>query len=342
ISSGGCNVLNYLTYNPAAVHAVDLNPNHLRLARLRIAAVRHLPDYPALLRFFGNANTRENIALYERYIKPHLPKEEQQFWQGPLLSNRIGWFEKGLYDSSRSGYFIRFLHFLCRRAGCHPEKLLTAQSMEEQELLFEKHIGPTFDSWPVKFLGKLPVMLYSLGIPPQQFEALLEDEDDIIQLYRSRVKRLACNFPIQENYFAWQALARTYNTSEQRALPLYLQERHYHGVKSRLERITTQLTTTVQFLEHSSPRSLNAFVFLDSQDWMTSEQMTAQWSAVAAAGEQGARVIFRTAGKSSPIETALPPELRSRFQYHEQLSRELYEEDRSAVYGGFHLYELIS
>ena len=45
ISSGGCNVLNYLVHKPKKIVAVDLNSNHMCLTRLKLAAVKHLPDY---------------------------------------------------------------------------------------------------------------------------------------------------------------------------------------------------------------------------------------------------------------------------------------------------------
>ena len=44
IASGGCNIMNYLTEGPQVVKAVDLNPAHVALARLKITALKHLPD----------------------------------------------------------------------------------------------------------------------------------------------------------------------------------------------------------------------------------------------------------------------------------------------------------
>ncbi len=58
ISSGGCNVLNYLTYEPKRIVAVDLNSNHMSLTRLKLAAVKHLPDYEAFYNFLAMASTR--------------------------------------------------------------------------------------------------------------------------------------------------------------------------------------------------------------------------------------------------------------------------------------------
>ncbi len=45
IASGGCNILNYLAAAPAEIVALDLNPNHVALTRLKMAALEHLPDH---------------------------------------------------------------------------------------------------------------------------------------------------------------------------------------------------------------------------------------------------------------------------------------------------------
>src|ERR1700761_727312 len=37
IASGGCNILNYLAAAPAEITALDLNPNHVALTRLKLA-----------------------------------------------------------------------------------------------------------------------------------------------------------------------------------------------------------------------------------------------------------------------------------------------------------------
>ncbi|HWY63831.1 MAG TPA: DUF3419 family protein, partial [Rhizomicrobium sp.] len=42
IASGGCNILSYLTGNPARITALDLNHAHIALNRLKLAAARAL------------------------------------------------------------------------------------------------------------------------------------------------------------------------------------------------------------------------------------------------------------------------------------------------------------
>jgi hypothetical protein len=55
------------------------------------------------------------------------------------------------------------------------------------------------------------------------------------------------------------------------------------------------------------------------------------------AGEESA-VIFRTAGEKSPVETALSPATRAKFVYEQAAAGKLHLQDRSAIYGMFHLY----
>ena len=80
IASGGCNVLNYLTAGPARVIAVDLNPNHVALTRLKMRALEYLPDYDSFFRFFGNANHRDNRAAFDDFLARKLDGETREYW----------------------------------------------------------------------------------------------------------------------------------------------------------------------------------------------------------------------------------------------------------------------
>jgi S-adenosylmethionine-diacylglycerol 3-amino-3-carboxypropyl transferase len=51
-------------------------------------------------------------------------------------------------------------------------------------------------------------------------------------------------------------------------------------------------------------------------------------------------VIFRTAGEQSILEGRVDEPLLSRWTYIGDRSQELNLKDRSAIYGGFHIYEL--
>lgn len=350
ISSGGCNALNYLLANPASVTAVDLNRHHIYLLNLKIAALKHLPTYQDFFDLFGCGKGRNAGTNYLRFITPHLDKDTRRFWESNTLGgsylygDRISFFTNaGLYDHSRNGYFLRFFHRMSNMLGCRPAELLKAESLEEQQSLYKKHIDPFFDSFVIRTLGKLPVTMFGLGIPPQQYDELktdLVEGKTVIDIYRERVRKLASDYPIDENYFAWQAFARKYDTENRRALPEYLKEENFQTLRANADRLNTKIGSATDEIRNSPNGSFNRFVFLDAQDWMSSEQMTELWSAIAANGRPGSRIIFRTAGASSPLEANLPPELMAEFNYEKELSAELFKQDRASIYGGFHLYIL--
>jgi S-adenosylmethionine-diacylglycerol 3-amino-3-carboxypropyl transferase len=350
ISSGGCNALNYLCESPQQVTAVDLNRHHIFLLRLKIAALRFLPTYEDFFNFFGHGKHETNLANYKQFISPNLDPGARKFWEsngflGRLMhGRRINYFRRGgLYEHSRNGYFLRFFHKFARVLGCKPDEVLKAKTPDEQADLYEKYINPFFDSFLIQTIGKMPVTVFGLGIPPQQYEELKKDlssGETVVDIYRARAKKLAVEYPIYENYFAWQALGRRYDTENRQAIPEYLKADRYPILKANAERITAEIGSITDKIKNSPAGTFNRFVFLDAQDWMNAEVLTDLWSAIAEKGEPGSRIIFRTAGKSSPLESALPAELLARFGYEAEESRELFKQDRASLYGGFHLYIL--
>ncbi len=345
ISSGGCNALNYLLAGPNSVTAVDLNRNHIYLLNLKIAALRHLPDHERFFGFFGLGKFDGAIRDYDAFIAPRLDEETRRFWERSSLfgRRRIDYFRNdGLYEHSRNGYFLRFFHRFARFLGCDPEAVLNAGTCEEQAELYDRFIDPFFDSYFVKFVGKLPVTMFGLGIPPQQYDELKKDADgrSVIDIYRERTRRLAVDYPIAENYFAWQAFARRYDTETCRAIPEYLKAENFDRLRSTASRIETHVGSVTDAIANSEFGRFNRFVFLDAQDWMDAAAMSELWTAIANRSAPGARVIFRTAGAASPVESNLPNLLQKRFRYEKEWSEDLFKRDRASIYGGFHLYVL--
>jgi S-adenosylmethionine-diacylglycerol 3-amino-3-carboxypropyl transferase len=339
ISSGGCNALNYLVESPQNVTAVDLNRHHIYLLRLKKAAVETLPNYDDFFAFFGFGKHSRNVKNYQEFIRPNLDNATREFWDKNIKIFKFG----GLYEHSRNGYFLRFFHRFAGLIGLNPDKILLAKSPEEQEKLYEKHLSPFFDSFIIQTLGKLPITMFGLGIPPQQYEELKKDLGEgssVIDIYRERAKRLAVDYPINENYFAWQAFSRKYDTENREALPEYLKADNYETLRVNIRQLNTEISSITDKIKQSPKDTFNRFVFLDAQDWMNAEVMTDLWQSIADLGEKESRIIFRTAGAASPIEVNLPKNLREKFQYEKDWSLELFKQDRASIYGGFHLYIL--
>lgn len=343
IASAGCNVLNYLTAAPARIFALDLNPHHVALTKLKLAALAHLPDHESFFRFFGEAADPGNVALFDRYVRDRLDEGTSLYWlglSGTPKRRRIEMFARNLYHHGLLGRFIGILHGVARLHGKNLEELLEAKTPREQRVLFDQLIAPLFDSAPIRFMSKSPLSLYALGIPPAQYDALVESGNgNAIRVLKERVERLACDFPIRDNYFAWQAFGRGYDTHGREAVPAYLKAENYAALKARVSSASVYHASLLDFLKAQPSQSLDRFVLLDAQDWMTPFQLTALWHEIdRTADSRDARVIFRTAGETSPLPEKLPPALLAPWLYHEWQSRVLHAQDRSSVYGGFHIY----
>ena len=61
IASGGCNVLSYLTADPARITALDLSRAHVALNRLKLVAAGRVDAWETFYRFFGAADSEANI-----------------------------------------------------------------------------------------------------------------------------------------------------------------------------------------------------------------------------------------------------------------------------------------
>jgi S-adenosylmethionine-diacylglycerol 3-amino-3-carboxypropyl transferase len=341
IASGGCNILSYLIADPARITAVDLSRAHIALNKLKIAAAHHLPSAREFYRFFGQANEDENIAAYWRFLAPRLDPATRAYWEARRASGlgrrRISVFARNFYHHGLLGRFIGLGHLVARFYGIDPSDVLRARSMAEQRSYFDTALAPLFDKPFVRWMVSRQLSLFGLGIPPAQYEALAGG-NHMAHVLRDRVERLACGFSLEENYFAWQAFGRRYPHGGSAALPPYLRRAHFDTIRARADRIDVLNRSFTEYLESRPEGSLDRYVLLDAQDWMTDAQLNALWREITRTARPGARVIFRTAAEPSLLPGRVDDALLSRWRYEAEASLDFTARDRSAIYGGFHLY----
>ena len=341
IASGGCNVLSYLVDDPARITAVDLSSAHVALNRLKLMALSRLPNWETYYRFFGAADDEANVAAYQRLIAPHLDAQSRAYWEGRSLQQlgrrRISIFARNAYRHGVLGRFIGVTHALCRAYGVDLNELLSARSLEEQRAFFESTLAPLFDKRAVRWATNNRLSLYGLGIPPAQYEALAGGSD-MRHVLRQRLERLACGFSLDDNYFAWQAFGRSYAENASGPLPPYLRREHFDTLRARADRVEVLNRSVTEYLAGCADASRDRYVLLDAQDWMTDAQLNALWAEITRTARPGARVIFRTAAEPSLLPGRVAPALLDRWRYEAAQSLELSARDRSAIYGGFHLY----
>jgi S-adenosylmethionine-diacylglycerol 3-amino-3-carboxypropyl transferase len=341
IASGGCNVLSYLTADPRRITAVDLNTAHIALNKLKLCAARQLPDYASFRRFFGDADSVHNISAYHDYIQPHLDETSRRYWEGRDLAGRrrIGMFRHGAYKRGLLGGFIGAAHLIAKLYRIDPRLILEAQTMEEQRAVFDAKFAPLFNRKFIRWLTDQPASLFGLGIPPAQYEALAGDQK-MAAVLRARLERLACDYDLKQNYFAWQAFGRGYGKGPDAPLPPYLTQANYAAVRDRADRVDVTHANMALWLNTCEDASIDRYILLDAQDWMSDVQLTELWSGILRTARPGARVLFRTAAEPSLLPGRVPAAILDRWAYRAEESADYSRRDRSSIYGGVHLYVL--
>ncbi len=344
IASGGCNILSYLIADPGRITALDLARAHVALARLKLAAAQNLPSWQAFYRFFGAADEADNIAAYWRFLAPHLDRETRAYWEARSAAGfgrrRISMFTRNVYRHGLLGHAIGLSHLVARVHGVDLSHILHARSLDEQRAFFETSIEPLFSKPLVRWATANQLSLYGLGIPPAQYASLGAGAPEMASVLRERVERLSCGFSLDENYFAWQAFGRAYAERADGPLPPYLMRTHFDAIRSRADRVEVLNRSFTEYLASRPDRSLDRYVLLDAQDWMSDVQLNDLWREITRTARPGARVIFRTAAAPSLLPGRVDDAVLRRWRYEAEKSQDLSKRDRSAIYGGFHLYVL--
>ena len=392
IASGGCNVMNYLMAKPAKITAVDLNRAHVALTRTKLCAAQNFPDHKTFFDFFAIPNNNNNQNSYDQYLNPNLDETAKSYWQGrdKTMRRRSRYFTDNIYHRGLLGNFIGLSHFLAKAYGIKFDELLNAKSIEEQTEFFEKKLSPLLDKKLITWLTSHPASLYGLGIPPAQYTELAKCADgDMAEVLRQRLRKLCCDYDINQNYFAWQAFGRQYGTQtnavndnavsggklehknadvatvasgqpkellenqhleynnadagghlkhKNGGLPPYLQDQNFEAVKNYAKNVTVSQVSITDKLNSMEPGTVDRVVLLDAQDWMDEGMLNDLWDAITRAAAPGAKVIFRTAGIESILPGRVKDSTLSKWAYQEEASKEYTKKDRSAIYGGFHLY----
>ncbi len=105
IASGGCNILNYLAHAPVEIVALDLNPNHVALTKLKLAALTHLPNHESFFRFFGEANAAANVEAFDQLLTQTLDADFET--SAPIGRRKVGPMKRRRASRcSRAGFTI--------------------------------------------------------------------------------------------------------------------------------------------------------------------------------------------------------------------------------------------
>lgn len=92
---------------------------------------------------------------------------------------------------------------------------------------------------------------------------------------------------------------RRYPQAQEGNLPDYLRTDYYPAIRKNAARVSVHHATFTELLASKPASSVDRYVLLDAQDWMTDTQMNELWSQISRTAASDARVIFRTAAEKA-------------------------------------------
>jgi len=320
ITSGGCNVLGFLLSDPEVIYSIDINPAQSYLLELKIASIKCL-NFDEFISFAGLKENNSRVTLYNR-MKPFLSKEALEFYDGQQKLLTEGFIMKGKYERfiRLAGKCINLLQGKKRVQGLFREK-----SKAEQEIYFDT-------VWNTKRFRYLFHILFNKRILAKrglvadyfQFD---DGSKSFAESFFNRSKKAFRNIPIKGNYFLSLYLFGKY--SNEKEVPVYLKRENFELIKSRVSRIKIITAEAQGWIDTMPDGTIDCFALSNICELMSEKDTFRLFSAVYRTARTEARIIFR----NLMIPREVPEELKLRIIKDEPLSRNLYENDRSFVYG---------
>lgn len=342
LTSAGCNALDYLLDDPAAIHCVDVNPRQNALLHFKTALFKS-GSHRDLFAFFGEGSYPDARAFYADTLKQAIPEGfPQQFWNqsvGRLFSGKG--IRKSFYWHGSSGTVAWMLRQWMRS---RPEteklvlRLFESSSLSEQEMWYEqlekKLMGPFF-----RWFVRQHVVQSMLGVPKsQQIMARERYQDGLAEYVRVSMRKVFTEVPVQDNYFWKLYFLGQYQPD---CCPNYLRPQHFNTVESRVGRLSAHTMTLSSFLVEN-PGRYTHFVLLDHQDWLASHDRNAldeEWQLIFGNSAPGAKVLFRSA---APDAGFLPAWVSERLDFQEKAAEEAQLTDRVGTYASTHFATILS
>ena len=348
ITSAGCNALDYTLAGPNHVHAVDMNPRQNALLDLKCSAIRNL-EYEEFFQMFGQGRLPGVKEIYRQKLREQMPTWSQDFWD-----KKIKWFDnsrKSFYYRGTSGAIARMIKSYTDRVirvRPHLDLLLDAESLEQQQEIYEKYLKEKFWSGLMKFTLNRDTTMSMLGVPKAQRRQIeTQYEGGLVKFIQDCMESVFAKLPIKDNYF-W----RVYLNGEYTAncCPEYLKPQNFQRLKDGMvDRVSTHTDSVQGFLEKHDG-AISRFILLDHMDWLSDKffpLLESEWQAIVDCAAPKARLIWRSGGLRTDFIDQVRINRNGQIQnvsplltYNTGLADQLHQQDRVHTYGSFYIAEL--
>ncbi len=325
ITSAGDNVLALLLAGPRSVTAIDMNPSQSALLELKLRAIEALSALE-LATLVGLRHEGNPVSLY-RGLRGRLSESARAYWDAQEPAIRSGLTQSGRLEAYIGGFATDHLPELW------PEdlfpRLVEAESLDAQTALFLSE-GRT-DAFCERFrwyFGR--EMMAKHGRDPAQFVHV--DGGDVGRYFLDRITWACTHTRLSDNYYVEFFLTGRYRNLE--AGPPYLRPSNLARLKDGVARVRI-VTGELEQMEEGSFSKAN---LSDIFEYMSPDLNRAVFGLLADRIRPGGRIAWW----NLLVPRGVPEAFHARLRPLPELSRSLWERDRSWFYRAFHVAEAAS
>lgn len=325
IASAGDNAIAMLLREPSRVIALDMNPSQLHCLELRVAAYREL-EHGELLELIGSRESERRQALYQR-CRALLGGEAKQFWDGSAALIERGIGGAGKFENYFKLFREKALPWVHGRKRV--ERLLEPRTQEERRMFYDKE----WNNWRWRMLFRCffsRFVMGKLGRDPSFFDYVEGSVGErILERTRHALRELD---PSDNPYLHW-ILTGTHGG----ALPLALRAEHFEVIRSRIDRLEWRLCSVEDFCRSNPARDIDRFNLSDIFEYMSEANYEALLRSLLSVARPGGRLAYW----NMLAPRSRPESLSSRLRPLEDLSAELFKQDKAFFYSRFVVEEVL-
>ena len=327
ITSGGCNSLGFLRFNPSAIYCVDINPAQNYLMELKKAAFKEL-DYVTYCNFLGLTLCKNRKEIFHS-IKNNLSKEALLFWnkQMHLISN-------GLIMNGRYENFVKIAGRLLRllQGNKKVKTFFSLLSVDEQQQFYNEHWDNKKWRWIFSTMFNKK-RLAKKGLVSDYFH-FDDGSSSFSESFYKRASHVMKDVPVQTNYFIALYFLGHYLNNDN--VPEYLKQENFSIIKNNIDKIYPVSADSKYWLQQQPAEMFDAFALSNICELMDDEDTYKLFSEAIRTAKRGAKIIFR----NLMVPREIPEGLQCSIIKDEALSKQLQFEDRSFVYGKVAAYSV--
>lgn len=327
ITSGGCNVLGFLQFDPKEIHSIDINAAQSFLLELKICAMKYL-TFEDFLSLSGLKECQNRLMLFEQF-QNHLSSEALDFWKQNKYILHKGFLMNGKYDRfvKFAGKFLKTLQGRDKIDGLFEDKTLLSQ---------KEYYDNIWNTRCYRAIYKLLFNKYILarkGLSADYFH-FDDGSSSFAESFYNRAKNAFRNLPIKNNYFLSLYVRGKYANLDE--VPEYLKDTPFNTIKPRLERVHIHTIEAQNWIDNMPDASIDCFALSNICELMSELETERLFKSVHRTARPGARLIFR----NLMIPREVPEALRNAIVKDEHLTGHLQKMDRSFVYGKVAAYNI--